>query len=117
VLHGGLRCLAKGRLRTAARAVEQREALLREVPGLVKPLRRTRLGLLLPSGGEQVLPDVGAACSDALGWDAARWERERAEYARLVQACYSLPAGTRTVRAAGSTSTVTGSGPTGSPSA
>ena len=80
-------------------------------------LRRTRLGLLLPRGGEQVLPDVGAVCRDELGWDAARWERERADYAELVQACYALPAGTRTVRAAGTTSTLTGSGPTGSPSA
>ena len=80
-------------------------------------LRRTRLGLLLPGGGEQVLPDVGAVCREELGWDAARWERERAGYVELVRACYSLPAGTRTVKAAGSTSTVTGSGPTGSPSA
>jgi glycerol-3-phosphate dehydrogenase len=80
-------------------------------------LRRTRLGLLLPRGGEQVLDDVRAVCRDELGWDAARWERERADYTALVRDCYAVPPGTRTVSAAGSTSTVTGSGPTGSPSA
>jgi glycerol-3-phosphate dehydrogenase len=80
-------------------------------------LRRTRLGLLLPRGGAQVLAEVGAVCREELGWDADRWERERGEYAALVRACYALPAGTRTDRAAGTTSTVTGRGPTGSPSA
>lgn len=80
-------------------------------------LRRTRLGLLLPRGGEQVLDRVGEVCRTELGWDAVRWERERASYLAHVRECCSLPAGTRTESAAGAASTVTGSGPKGSPSA
>lgn len=75
--------------------------------------RRTRLGLLLPHGGEQ----VGAVCRDELGWDPARWQRERDDYAALIRRNDGVPSGTSTVGAAGAASTVTGSGPTGSPSA
>lgn len=80
-------------------------------------LRRTRVGLLLPRGGQQVLADVGVVCREELGWDGARWERERAAYVEPVRRCYAVPPGTSTVSPAGTASTVTGSGPTGSPSA
>ena len=65
LVHGGLRYLAKGQLRSAARAVGQRESLLREAPGLVEPLpfvvplrrgeRRRRLGYRATIGLYEVL--------------------------------------------------------------
>jgi glycerol-3-phosphate dehydrogenase len=54
-------------------------------------LRRVRLGLLLPGGGEAVLPRVRAICQEELGWDDATWEREQAAYLALWRRCYSLP--------------------------
>ncbi|MGC9398230.1 MAG: glycerol-3-phosphate dehydrogenase/oxidase [Anaerolineae bacterium] len=71
-------------LRWAARseAVEHLDDLL---------LRRTRLGLLLPHGGREILPRVRALCQPELGWDEARWEGEVAAYLKLWDRCYSLP--------------------------
>ncbi|HYO49447.1 MAG TPA: glycerol-3-phosphate dehydrogenase/oxidase [Chloroflexia bacterium] len=54
-------------------------------------LRRTRLGVLLPRGGEALLPQIGAICREELGWEDARWEAEAAEYMALWNASYSLP--------------------------
>ncbi len=54
-------------------------------------LRRVRVGLLLPRGGEALLPRVRAICQEELGWSDARWEEEEAAYRALWQACYSLP--------------------------
>lgn len=55
-------------------------------------LRRTRLGLVLPSGGEALLPDIRKVCQPALGWDDNTWDNEQARYLNIWQACYSLPA-------------------------
>ncbi|KAA0252086.1 glycerol-3-phosphate dehydrogenase/oxidase [Acidobacteria bacterium ACD] len=54
-------------------------------------LRRTRLGLLLPEGAREHLPEVAALCREELGWDAARWEREAARYAETLRRCYGVP--------------------------
>jgi glycerol-3-phosphate dehydrogenase len=54
-------------------------------------LRRTRLGLLLPGGGEAILPRVRAICQAELGWDDARWEAEQSAYVARWRAHYSLP--------------------------
>jgi glycerol-3-phosphate dehydrogenase len=54
-------------------------------------LRRVRLGLLLPQGGEAILPRVRAICQAELGWDDGRWEAEQAAYLTLWRCCYSLP--------------------------
>ena len=54
-------------------------------------LRRTRLGLLLPNGGEALLSRVEAICREELGWDAARWETEVTAYRALWRRCYSPP--------------------------
>jgi glycerol-3-phosphate dehydrogenase len=54
-------------------------------------LRRVRLGLLLPQGGEALLPKIRAICQPELGWDDARWEAEEAAYQALWRRCYSLP--------------------------
>ncbi len=54
-------------------------------------LRRVRLGLLLPGGGQSVLPQIRVICQAELGWDDARWEAEEAAYLALWRRCYSLP--------------------------
>ena len=52
-------------------------------------LRRTRLGLLLPRGGQDCLQNIRAVVQPELGWDDARWESEAATYTDLWQRCYS----------------------------
>jgi len=52
-------------------------------------LRRTRLGLLSPDGGESVLDQIGAAIQAAAGWDEARWRKERQDYRRAWREAYS----------------------------
>lgn len=54
-------------------------------------LRRVRLGLLLPRGGQDYLNDIRAIAQPELGWDDARWQQEAAAYVRLWRASYSLP--------------------------
>jgi glycerol-3-phosphate dehydrogenase len=54
-------------------------------------LRRVRLGLLLPKGGQDLRPRVRAICQPELGWDDSRWEVQEATYLALWQAHYSLP--------------------------
>ncbi|WIT10487.1 glycerol-3-phosphate dehydrogenase/oxidase [Paucibacter sediminis] len=54
-------------------------------------LRRTRLGLLLPQGGQALLPQWRALVQAELHWDDARWQEECARYQTLIQRCYSLP--------------------------
>ena len=54
-------------------------------------LRRTRLGLLLPKGGQAILTEVGRICQTELGWGEQRWETEAAAYLDLCRHTYSLP--------------------------
>lgn len=54
-------------------------------------LRRVRLGLLLPDGGAEWLPQVRAIVQPELGWDDARWETEEAAYRALIAESYALP--------------------------
>ena len=54
-------------------------------------LRRTRLGLLLPGGGEEVLAEVGGVCREELGWDEDRWAREVADYRATVSDEHRAP--------------------------
>ncbi len=56
-------------------------------------LRRVRLGLVLPRGGEDLLPQIRAICQPALGWDDEHWNSEAAAYLSLWRRCYSLPDG------------------------
>ncbi|GAP13379.1 glycerol-3-phosphate dehydrogenase [Longilinea arvoryzae] len=58
-------------------------------------LRRTRLGLLLPDGGAELLPRVRELCLEELGWDEGRWQAEQIAYHNLCQRAYSLPQETR----------------------
>jgi glycerol-3-phosphate dehydrogenase len=54
-------------------------------------LRRVRLGLLLPHGGQALLPRIRAICQPELGWDDATWQAEEEAYLALWQQHYSLP--------------------------
>lgn len=52
-------------------------------------LRRTRLGLLLPRGGAEILEQVRDHAQMALGWDDQRWRNEADRYLSLWQQAYS----------------------------
>jgi glycerol-3-phosphate dehydrogenase len=54
-------------------------------------LRRVRLGLLLPRGGADLLPEIRRICQPELGWDDGRWEAEVQRYQELCHCCYYLP--------------------------
>ena len=54
-------------------------------------LRRTRLGLVLAEGAQQLLPDLRAACTAHLGWGEATWQQEVSRYQAIWQASYSPP--------------------------
>lgn len=54
-------------------------------------LRRTRLGLLLPEGGIQVLPRVRELCLEELGWGEGRWQAEEIAYRDLWRRAYRPP--------------------------
>jgi hypothetical protein len=54
-------------------------------------LRRTRLGHILPHGGENILPFVKQICLAELHWNESQWQQELADYQSLITRCYSLP--------------------------
>lgn len=56
-------------------------------------LRRTRLGLVLPEGGADLLPFALLICAEELGWDETRKAQESQSYCQLWQECYGLPVG------------------------
>ena len=58
-------------------------------------LRRTRLGLLLPQGGEAVLPALKDRCSKALGWTDNQWQTEIQRYRHIWRQAYHLPSSTQ----------------------
>jgi glycerol-3-phosphate dehydrogenase len=54
-------------------------------------LRRTRLGLILPGGGEAIMPVVKQICLAELHWSEDLWHHELVDYQSLISCCYSLP--------------------------
>ncbi len=52
-------------------------------------LRRTRLGLLLPEGGIEILPELQKRISMVLGWHEPQWEEEKVKYLALWNQAYS----------------------------
>jgi len=56
-------------------------------------LRRVRIGLLTPNGGENFLPRVQKLCQGVLDWDAPKWEQEIADYKAFWKMAHSLPEG------------------------
>jgi glycerol-3-phosphate dehydrogenase len=67
-----------------------REEQVRRLDDLL--LRRTRLGLVAPKGGEALLPMLEAPCREDLGWDAVRWSEEAARYRAHWTARHAPPA-------------------------
>lgn len=55
-----------------------REEQVRHLDDLM--MRRTRLGLIVPHGGRDLLGRVGEVCKQELGWDETRWQYERQRY-------------------------------------
>ena len=53
-------------------------------------MRRSRLSLLLPQGGAELLDDLASICQEELGWDAARWQQECAHYRQLWQRLHAI---------------------------
>lgn len=54
-------------------------------------LRRTRLGLICPGGGKELLPGIRQRCQAILGWGDHRWQQEVDRYLTLYRHAYSLP--------------------------
>jgi glycerol-3-phosphate dehydrogenase len=54
-------------------------------------LRRTRLGLILPAGGADIMPVVKEICQTELEWSNSQWLKESTEYQILISTRYSLP--------------------------
>lgn len=54
-------------------------------------LRRTRLGQVLPEGGDAILGDIKDLFVGLLGWDDLQWHEEVDRYKRIWLRYYSLP--------------------------
>lgn len=54
-------------------------------------LRRTRLGLLLEHGGEQLFDQLQQMFAELRGWDAQLWQQEVERYRNIWASYYSLP--------------------------
>jgi len=54
-------------------------------------LRRLRLGLTLPEGGQAHLEQIRAIAQPELGWEDARWQQETDRYRLLWRAGYAVP--------------------------
>lgn len=54
-------------------------------------LRRTRLGLILPKGGMDLMTEIGEIIKPILGWSEAKWEEEKALYSKEWQLFFSPP--------------------------
>lgn len=57
-------------------------------------LRRTRIGVVLPRGGEALMTEVRGICQPELGWSDECWEAEQESYLRLWQRSYAAPGAT-----------------------
>jgi glycerol-3-phosphate dehydrogenase len=55
-------------------------------------LRRTRLGLLLENGGDEVLPDIHGIVTEVLGWTEQHWLWELERYRGVIKRYYTVPA-------------------------
>jgi glycerol-3-phosphate dehydrogenase len=54
-------------------------------------LRRTRLGLLLANGGEEVLGDIGTMAREICGWSGRQWDSETDRYLDIIRTYYTVP--------------------------
>ncbi|MFZ5596642.1 MAG: glycerol-3-phosphate dehydrogenase/oxidase [Bacillota bacterium] len=76
LVHGGLRYLAQGQVKTTWHSVRQREMLLRELTGLVEPV-----GFLIPSYGNDRLSPLMIRIGLAL-YDTLAMKKSRRRYGR-----------------------------------
>lgn len=75
-------CLAECRWAIKHEAVEHLDDLL---------LRRTRLGMCLPRGGDVLYPALKAIFSAERHWNDGRWKTEVTRYEAIWNSYYSLP--------------------------
>ena len=54
-------------------------------------LRRTRVGMCLPNGGREVLPDLKNIFLEEKQWTLKKWNDEVQNYLQIWQNYYSLP--------------------------
>ncbi len=54
-------------------------------------LRRLRLGILLPNGGFELLPEVRLLLKRALGWSEGEWKEEVNRFRLIYQAAHGIP--------------------------
>lgn len=55
-------------------------------------LRRSRIGLLLPGGGQAIAASIQQICQQELQWSDDHWQQEWQRYLQLWQQYYSVPA-------------------------
>lgn len=55
-------------------------------------LRRTRIGLVMPKGGRDILSRVGQLCHEELGWNETRWAEEQQSYLDDWKLHHAVPA-------------------------
>ena len=53
-------------------------------------LRRTRLGLLLNNGGDDILLKVKEICQPLLNWNDEKWDKELDRYLGIWKKYYSI---------------------------
>jgi glycerol-3-phosphate dehydrogenase len=54
-------------------------------------LRRTRLGLLLENGGDEILSDIHGIVTEVRGWSEDRWQSELSRYRSVIKKYYTIP--------------------------
>ena len=81
-IEGSTGCLAELRWSSSCEAVVHLDDLM---------LRRSRLGLLLPQGGDAVIGRVKPVVQEVLGWDDAIWRSELQRYRDIIGRHYALP--------------------------
>ena len=81
-MEGSTACLAELRWSASCEAVVHLDDLM---------LRRSRLGLLLPQGGDAVIGRIKPVVREVLGWDEAIWRSELQRYRDIIARHYALP--------------------------
>ncbi|MHB8807952.1 MAG: glycerol-3-phosphate dehydrogenase/oxidase [Anaerolineaceae bacterium] len=66
-----------------------RHEMIRHLSDLM--LRRTRLGLVSPHGGTDLLDAIKPVVKQELNWPEAIWIKEMQDYKKLWKDCYSIP--------------------------
>jgi len=54
-------------------------------------LRRFRLGIVLPDGGQSLLNQLKALLQEQFGWNDERWEDETKRYCNILKVSHGLP--------------------------